>query len=154
MGLLCSRSPVIGYMAASNSLSDKKAYPTLARVSLRTTSSLAEATSALLNHYGWTKVCSNAKIIFDEWADTKAMVASGLLSELKVSARIVICLFSNTRESSRHFLTAANSQGMSVNEFAYVLPWLQDGTKESSPWISADGSMLQKVKDQYANAII
>ncbi|PIO73270.1 hypothetical protein TELCIR_04766 [Teladorsagia circumcincta] len=105
--------PVIGYMAASNSLSDKKAYPTLARVSLRTTSSLAEATAALLRHYGWTKVAivTNTgslaydrttafeevfharqikvikKVMFDESADTKAMLASGLLSDLKVSAR-------------------------------------------------------------------
>ncbi|KAK6058016.1 hypothetical protein COOONC_04418 [Cooperia oncophora] len=82
------------------------------------------------------------------------MIASGLLQELKMTARIVICLFSNTRESSRHFLTAANSLGMSVNEFAYVLPWLQDGAKDSSPWMSADGSLLQKIKDQYANSII
>ncbi|VDL72426.1 unnamed protein product [Nippostrongylus brasiliensis] len=119
--------PIIGYMAASNSLSDKKAYPTLARVSLRTTNSIAEATCALLRHYGWYK------IVFDEWADAKAMLAS---------------------ESSREFLTAANSQGMAVNEYAYVLPWLQDGAKDTSPWIAADGSILQKVKDQYANTII
>ncbi|KAK5982629.1 Receptor-type guanylate cyclase gcy-8 [Trichostrongylus colubriformis] len=172
--------PVIGYMGASNAMSDKKAYPTLARVSLRTTSSLAEATAALLRHYEWNKIAivTNTgslayerttafeevfhareikvikKITFDEWADSKAMIASGLLHELKISARIIICLFSDTRETSRHFLTAANSQGMSVNEFAYILPWLQDGTKDSSPWISADGSVLQKVKDQYANSII
>ncbi|VDO46966.1 unnamed protein product [Haemonchus placei] len=102
------------------------------------------------------------QIVFDEFSDSKAMIASGLLNELKASARttgniiilVVICLFSNTRESSRHFLTAANSQGMSVNEYAYILPWLQDGAKESAPWISADGSMIQRVKDQYANAII
>ncbi|KHJ89776.1 ligand-binding protein, receptor family [Oesophagostomum dentatum] len=172
--------PIIGYMAASNSLSDKKAYPTLARISLRTTSSIAEATCALLRHYGWYKVAivTNTgnvaydrayafeevfhakkitvvkKIIFDEWADSKAMAASGLLNELKNTARIIICLFSNTRESSREFLTAANTQGMSVNEFAYILPWLQDGAKDTSPWIGTDGSVLQKVKDQYANAII
>ncbi|KAL6739783.1 hypothetical protein Aduo_013196 [Ancylostoma duodenale] len=172
--------PIIGYMAASNSLSDKKAYPTLARVSLRTTSSIAEATCALLRHYGWYKVAivTNTgslaydrtyafeevfharkitvvkKIMFDEWADSKAMIASGLLHELKNSARIVICLFSNTRESSREFLTAANVQGMSVNEFAYILPWLQDGAKDVTPWIGSDGAVLQKVKDQYANAII
>ncbi|RCN53400.1 ligand-binding protein, receptor family [Ancylostoma caninum] len=226
--------PIIGYMAASNSLSDKKAYPTLARVSLRTTSSIAEATCALLLHYGWKKVAivtntgslafdrtyafeevfharkitvikkvlltlfgvpvsstallqlknSLAKIqiserllfrrplqllgvhqiMFDEWADSKAMIASGLLHELKNSARIVICLFSNTRQSSREFLTAANAQGMSVNEFAYILPWLQahgdikgdikDGSKDVTPWIGSDGSVLQKVKDQYANAVI
>ncbi|VDK50233.1 unnamed protein product, partial [Cylicostephanus goldi] len=67
---------------------------------------------------------------------------------------VIICLFSNTRESSREFLTAANSQGMSVNEFAYILPWLQDGAKDVSPWIGSDGAILQKVKDQYANSII
>lgn len=103
---------------------------------------------------------------------------------------VIICLFSNTRESSREFLTAANLQGMSVNEFAYIIPWLQviwrffwidfvflriiekvnffkkkkyesrrcigfkDGSKDVSPWIGSDGTVLQKVKDQYANAII
>ncbi|KIH60500.1 hypothetical protein ANCDUO_09250 [Ancylostoma duodenale] len=52
---------------------------------------------------------------------------------------------------------------MSVNEFAYILPWLQDsrtygeikdGAKDVTPWIGSDGAVLQKVKDQYANAII
>ena len=67
---------------------------------------------------------------------------------------VIICLFSNTRESSREFLTAASQQGMNVNEFAYILPWLQDGAKDATPWIGTDGEMLQKVKDQYANTII
>ncbi|PAV84553.1 hypothetical protein WR25_18222 [Diploscapter pachys] len=172
--------PIIGYMAASNALADKSAYPTLARVSLRTTNSIAEATCALLKHYGWNKVAivTNTgglafdrvyafeevfhvrgitvvkKIMFDEFADQKAMQSSGLLQELASAARIVVCLFSNTRETSREFLTAANIQGMPVSEYAYVFPWLQDGGKEISPWTGADGSMLQKVKDQYANAII
>ncbi|CAL2041129.1 unnamed protein product [Caenorhabditis brenneri] len=172
--------PIVGYMAASNNLADKNAYPTLARISLRTTNSIAEATCAMLRHYGWSKVAivTNTgvlaydrvtsfeevfhqrginvikKIMFDEGADSKAMVASGLLNDIKNSARIVVCLFSNTRESSREFLTAANTQGMSVNEFGYVFPWLQDGGKDIAPWTGSDGSMLQKVKDQYANAII
>ncbi|EFO92200.1 CRE-GCY-8 protein [Caenorhabditis remanei] len=172
--------PIIGYMAASNNLADKNAYPTLARISMRTTNSIAEATCAMLRHYGWNKVAivTNTgvlaydrvisfeevfhqrgisvvkKIMFDEFADSKAMVASGLLNDIKNSARIVVCLFSNTRETSREFLTAANTQGMSVNEYGYVFPWLQDGGKDIAPWTGSDGSMLQKVKDQYANAII
>ncbi|WKY04725.1 hypothetical protein Q1695_005606 [Nippostrongylus brasiliensis] len=150
--------PIIGYMAASNSLSDKKAYPTLARVSVAivtNTGSLAyDRTYAFEEVFHARQVKVIKKIVFDEWADAKAMLASGLLQELKMTARIIICLFSNTRESSREFLTAANSQGMAVNEYAYVLPWLQDGAKDTSPWIAADGSILQKVKDQYANAII
>ncbi|CAI2351204.1 unnamed protein product [Caenorhabditis sp. 36 PRJEB53466] len=172
--------PIIGYMAASNALADKNAYPTLARISMRTTNSIAEATCAMLRHYGWNKVAivTNTgvsaydrvlsfeevfhqrgvtvvkKIMFDEFADQKAMIASGLLNDIKNSARIVVCLFSNTRETSREFLTAANLQGMSVNEYGYVFPWLQDGGKDVAPWTGSDGSMLQKVKDQYANAII
>ncbi|CAD6199387.1 unnamed protein product [Caenorhabditis auriculariae] len=172
--------PIIGYMAASNALADKNAYPTLARISMRSTNSIAEATCALLAHYGWYKVAivTNSgnlaydrvyafeevfhlrgitvvkKVMFDEFADKKSMINSGLLNELKNSARIIICLFSNTKETSREFLTAANEQGMSVNEFAYVFPWLQDGGKDVSPWSGAEGEMMQKVKDQYANSII
>ncbi|VDM72297.1 unnamed protein product [Strongylus vulgaris] len=48
--------PIVGYMASSNAFADKSIYKTLARVSLRTTNSLAEAVAALLTHYGWTKV--------------------------------------------------------------------------------------------------
>uniref|UniRef100_A0A0K0D6H5 ANF_receptor domain-containing protein n=1 Tax=Angiostrongylus cantonensis TaxID=6313 RepID=A0A0K0D6H5_ANGCA len=47
---------VVGYMASSNAFADKSIYKTLARVSLRTTNSLAEAVAAVLSHYGWTKV--------------------------------------------------------------------------------------------------
>lgn len=32
--------------------------------------------------------------------------------------------------------------------------FLQDGAKDSSPWLSIDGGMIQKVKDEYANSII
>ncbi|CAB3409839.1 unnamed protein product [Caenorhabditis bovis] len=172
--------PITGYMAASNALADKNAYPTLSRISTRTTNSIAEATCAMLKHFGWRKVAivTNTgtlaydrvyafeevlhargisvvkKVMFDEFADQKAMIASGLLNEIRNNARIIICLFSNTRESSREFLTAANQQDMSVNEFAFIFPWLQDGGKDVAPWTGADGTMLQKVKDQYANAII
>lgn len=40
------------------------------------------------------------------------------------------------------------------NDFGRDKTVLQDGGKEASPWIGADGSMLQNIKDQYANAII
>uniref|UniRef100_A0A1I7WWU1 Ion_trans domain-containing protein n=1 Tax=Heterorhabditis bacteriophora TaxID=37862 RepID=A0A1I7WWU1_HETBA len=76
------------------------------------------------------------------------------------SFSVIVCLFSNTRDSSREFLTAANLQGMNVNEFAYILPCFIshmpsiDGGKDVSPWIGPDGTMQQKVKDQYANSVI
>lgn len=43
---------------------------------------------------------------------------------------------------------------MNNAEYAYILPWIQSGPKDTSPWIGADGEMLKRVKDHYANAII
>lgn len=48
--------PIIGYMATSNIFSDKVIYKTLARVSIRTTNSLAVAVAAMLKHYHWTNI--------------------------------------------------------------------------------------------------
>ncbi|CAJ0958804.1 unnamed protein product, partial [Mesorhabditis belari] len=47
--------PIIAYMATSNALADKTIYKTLARVSIRTINSQAEATGAFIRHYKWTK---------------------------------------------------------------------------------------------------
>ncbi|KAF8370540.1 hypothetical protein PRIPAC_76969 [Pristionchus pacificus] len=198
--------PIIGYMAASSALADKRAYKTLARISTRSTNSIAEATCALLKHYRWDKyiyvaIVTNIgavsydrtvafeevfhlrgvqvikKVMFDEYADGTAMRASGLIQEVRNSARVIIFLFSNTREQSKEFMIAAQGEGMLASEFVFILPWLQvvpysyetpllpiesntffpichDGGKEASPWIGTDASMLQNVKDQYANAII
>jgi hypothetical protein len=119
--------PIIGYMASNNIFSDKNIYKTLARVSLRTTNSLALSVASLLKHYGWSRVrrkisflinfylkvaiVTNTgslafertsafeeifhqkritvikKIMFDEFADSKSMVSSGLLEDLKNNAR-------------------------------------------------------------------
>lgn len=119
--------PVIGYMASNNAFADKNVYKTLARVSLRTTNSLALAVTSVLTHYGWNKVkfkytvckfkllkvaiITNTgslafervsafeeifhqkriqvvkKIMFDEYADAKGMVASGYLDDMKNTAR-------------------------------------------------------------------
>ncbi|KAF8371116.1 hypothetical protein PRIPAC_77545 [Pristionchus pacificus] len=172
--------PIIGYMAASSALADKRAYKTLARISTRSTNSIAEATCALLKHYRWNKIAivTNVgavawdrttafeevfhtrgvqvvkKVMFDEYADGAAMRASGLIQEVRNTARVIVFLFSNTREQSKEFMIAAQGEGMLASEYVFILPWLQDGAKEASPWIGADGSMLQNVKDQYANAII
>ncbi|GMR46766.1 hypothetical protein PMAYCL1PPCAC_16961, partial [Pristionchus mayeri] len=199
--------PIIGYMAASSALADKRAYKTLARISTRSTNSIAEAACALLRHYRWNKgievaIVTNVgavaydrtvafeevfhlrgvqvvkKVMFDEYADAAAMRTSGLIQEVRNSARVIIFLFSNTREQSKEFMSAAQGEGMLASEFVFILPWLQvksiwtrrshfpfiqsnflylscyNGGKEASPWIGTDGSMLQNVKDQYANAII
>lgn len=94
------------------------------------------------------------KITFEETADANEMIKSGLLSELASSVRIVICLFSNTKEMTKQFMQATSKQDINNAEFVYILPWLQSGTKDSSPWIGNSGEMLQQVKDHYRNAII
>lgn len=43
---------------------------------------------------------------------------------------------------------------MNNAEYVYIMPWLQSGPKDASPWIGASGETLQQVKDYYANAII
>lgn len=56
--------PIIGYMASGTAFVDKTIYKTLARVSLRTTNSLAEAVAALLRHFNWKKVQNLITISF------------------------------------------------------------------------------------------
>uniref|UniRef100_A0A8R1EG63 ANF_receptor domain-containing protein n=1 Tax=Caenorhabditis japonica TaxID=281687 RepID=A0A8R1EG63_CAEJA len=116
--------PIVGYMASSNSFADKTVFKTLARVSLRTTNSLAEAAAALVKHYGWNKVAiaTNTgalafervqsfeevfhtrgvtlvkKIMLDEYTNAKAIMSSGVLQELANSARgMFICIVSWNR---------------------------------------------------------
>ncbi|KAI6192045.1 Guanylate cyclase [Aphelenchoides bicaudatus] len=172
--------PIIGYMASSNVFADKTIYKTLARVSLRTTNSLAVATYSLLHHYGWKRVAivTNTgvaaferlsafeeifhryqitvikKFMFDENADAKAMLNSGLMEDIKSSARIIICIFSSTREMTKEFMNAATQAGIKEHDFVYILPWLQAEAKDASPWIGQDGQMLQNVKEHFGNTII
>ncbi|PAV74655.1 hypothetical protein WR25_25652 [Diploscapter pachys] len=172
--------PIIGYMASSNIFADKAIYKTLARVSLRTTNSLAEAVAALIKHYGWNKVgiATNTgslaferttafeevfhargiqimkKVMFDEYADTKGIVNSGLLSELANSCRIILCAFSATRDMSKEFMQAVWMSNMNTNEFVYLLPWLQTETKDLAPWIDDEGRTQQNIKQHFSNAFI
>ncbi|KAI6173196.1 hypothetical protein M3Y98_01056200 [Aphelenchoides besseyi] len=172
--------PIIGYMASSTSFADKTTYKTLSRVSLRTTNSLALATSSLLKHYDWSKIAvvtntgNNAferltafedifhrykieivkKVIFEENIDSKGIIETGHLDDLRASARIIVCIFSSTREMSIEFMKAAKTAGIKEHDFVFILPWLQAEAKDASPWIGPDGQTLQNVKDDFANVII
>ncbi|KAI1712050.1 receptor family ligand binding region domain-containing protein [Ditylenchus destructor] len=172
--------PIIGYMASSNIFSDKTLYKTMSRVSIRTTNSLALAVHSLLKHFDWKRVAivTNTgplafertqafeevfhnskiqvvkKIMFEEAADAKAMVASGYLDDLKNNARIIICMFSSTREITKEFMQAASQSGIKTHDFVYILPWLQAEAKDASPWIGADGQVQQNVREFYVNTII
>uniref|UniRef100_A0A915CIF0 Receptor ligand binding region domain-containing protein n=1 Tax=Parascaris univalens TaxID=6257 RepID=A0A915CIF0_PARUN len=161
--------PIIGYMASATAFVDKTIYKTLARVSLRTTNSLAGGVAALLRHFSALAfervvtfeetfkvhgVSVAKKVSFDEYTNAKAIVDSGLLNELANNARIIVCIFSSTREMTKEFLQAIHNVGMNTNDYVYLLPWLQTEKKDKSPWIGGDGEMLQNVKELFANTII
>uniref|UniRef100_A0A0M3HPB8 guanylate cyclase n=1 Tax=Ascaris lumbricoides TaxID=6252 RepID=A0A0M3HPB8_ASCLU len=172
--------PVISYMATSNAMNDKNIYKTLARASSKSPTALAQATSALLLHYKWLKVAvvtntgtvafdrvvafeevfkrTNIKIVkkvmFEENSSAQDIINSGLLSDIESNARIIVCVFSATRDNTKEFMQATYTYGMHTSEYAYVLPWIQSGPKDILPWLGADGTLLQKVKEYYTNSII
>ncbi|GMS94491.1 hypothetical protein PENTCL1PPCAC_16666, partial [Pristionchus entomophagus] len=65
------------------------------------------------------------KVMFDEYADGAMMRASGLIQEVRNTARVIVFLFSNTREQSKEFISAAQGEGMLASEFVFILIWLQ-----------------------------
>uniref|UniRef100_A0A0N4ZBT9 Guanylate cyclase n=1 Tax=Parastrongyloides trichosuri TaxID=131310 RepID=A0A0N4ZBT9_PARTI len=172
--------PIIGYMAASNVFSDKSIYKTLARVSIRTNNNLAYAVCAMLKHNNWKKVVIVTsvgqiayerlvafeqnfhredisvvrKITFDENLDAQGIIRLGLLNEIRSNARIVICIFSQTRITSQIFLEAVVQSKMNTKDFVYIFPWLQEEAKETVPWVGDSGEINQNVKKLFDNSII
>ncbi|KHN83316.1 Atrial natriuretic peptide receptor 2 [Toxocara canis] len=172
--------PVISYMATSNAMNDKNIYKTLARASSKSTTALAESTAALLLHYKWLKVAIatntgavafdrvaafeavfkrrnikiTKKVMFEENSSAQNMINSGLLSEIENNARIIVCIFSATRDNTKEFMQATYTLGMHTADYAYVMPWIQSGPKDTLPWLGTDGALLQKVKEYYTNAIV
>ncbi|VDK67337.1 unnamed protein product [Litomosoides sigmodontis] len=170
-------APVISY-TASNDLIDKTTYGTLARISFTNMNSVAEAVASLLTHYKWFKVAivtndeavnriANLekvlkrerivllkKVVFDSNYTSEEMIESGVLDQLRYSARIIICYFSSMLQMSRKFMEATYNVGMHSNDFVYILPWIRDGKKDPVPWIGASGEIMQKVRDHYENIIM
>jgi hypothetical protein len=56
---------------------------------------------------------------------------------------------------SKEFMQAIYETKMNTHDFVYILPWLQSGSKDVSPWLAGSkNEMMQKIKNHYANAII
>uniref|UniRef100_A0AC35U5Z3 Guanylate cyclase n=1 Tax=Rhabditophanes sp. KR3021 TaxID=114890 RepID=A0AC35U5Z3_9BILA len=172
--------PIVGYMAASNVFSDKTIYKTLSRISIRTTNSLAVAVCSTIKHYGWKNIAvvTNTgslafermtafeenfhlnsinvlrKITFDETADAKTIINSGIMNDIKSSARIIICVFSHTRDMTKEFMSAVVQSKMDTSDFVYIIPWIQGEAKETAPWIGDDGQIIQNIKNLFSNSFI
>uniref|UniRef100_A0A0N4ZDC3 Guanylate cyclase n=1 Tax=Parastrongyloides trichosuri TaxID=131310 RepID=A0A0N4ZDC3_PARTI len=172
--------PIIGYMAASSTFSDKNIYKTLARVSIRTINTLAYAVASTLKHYNWKNaaIVTNTgvvaldrlvafeenfhklginilrKITFDENSDAKSIIETGLMQDIKNTARIIICIFTKTRDMTTEFMKAAVQAKMDTNDFVYIFPWIQAEAKEPPPWIEKDGQLNANIKKLFSNGII
>ncbi|CAD5220722.1 unnamed protein product [Bursaphelenchus okinawaensis] len=172
--------PVIAYMPTTTATSDRRIFKTLARTSSKNVNALAKAVISLVGHYNWlriavvtnsgqlaydrvqafeeelrrTKITVSKKVMFEEYAKSEDMVKDQQMQELSNSARIIVCIFSETRDMTREFMQATVKMNMNNPEYVYILPWLQNGPKDALPWIGKSGEMLQQVKDHYANAII
>uniref|UniRef100_A0A158PBL1 Guanylate cyclase n=1 Tax=Angiostrongylus cantonensis TaxID=6313 RepID=A0A158PBL1_ANGCA len=79
---------------------------------------------------------------------------TGLLNELSDNARVIVCIFSSTREMSKEFMKAVYTAKMNTHDYVYILPWLQTEKKDASPWMGDDGQIQQNIKDHYANSFI
>jgi len=51
-------------------------------------------------------------------------------------------------------MQAVSLSGLKTHEYVYILPWLQAEAKDASPWIGADGQMVQNVKEFFTGSII
>ncbi|VDL63964.1 unnamed protein product [Nippostrongylus brasiliensis] len=172
--------PIIAYMATANVLSNKKVYKTLVRTSLRTMNTIAESTAAFIKHYKWRKVSlvSNIgasafeklsafepvlkrygivvtrKILFDESATASDMINGGQLEEIRSNSRIVIVMFSSTKDLTSAFREATAKYGLSEAEFVFIFPWLQEGANGASPFVGSDGESLARIRRLYSNCIL
>ncbi|KAE9421815.1 hypothetical protein Angca_003069, partial [Angiostrongylus cantonensis] len=94
------------------------------------------------------------QVMFDESSVAKSMMQRDLLNELANHARIIICIFSSTREMTKEFMKAIYNAEMNNHDYVYIIPWLQTEKKDASPWMGDDGQTQQNIKDHYANSFI
>jgi hypothetical protein len=71
---------------------------------------------------------------------------------------------------TKEFMQAVTQSGLKTHEFVFIMPWLQAEAKvrgqfyanklllikikDASPWVGADGQMVQNVKEFFTGSII
>ncbi|KAL6737167.1 hypothetical protein Aduo_010834 [Ancylostoma duodenale] len=172
--------PTIAYMPADNVLSSNGLNRTLIRIARRSINTIAESTAAFIKHYKWkevslvTNIGTSAyervvvfetvlkrqgititrKILFEDSATSNDILNGSQMEEIKQSSRIVIVLFSSTRDLNAIFREASSKHGLSESEFVFIFPWLQEEVYGASPIAGNDNSILEKVKETYSNCVL
>ncbi|RCN33041.1 hypothetical protein ANCCAN_21142 [Ancylostoma caninum] len=173
--------PTIAYISTDNVLSSKWLNRTLIRVARRSISAIAESTVAFIKHYKWNEVSLvtnigtsayekvaafetvlkrqgitiTRKILFEESVTSHDMLSGGQMEEIKQNSKIVIVLFSSSRDLNAVFREASRKYGLSEGEFIFIFPWLQEQVYGSSPIAGTnDNSLLEKVKQTYSSCVL
>ncbi|KIH54493.1 hypothetical protein ANCDUO_15360 [Ancylostoma duodenale] len=94
------------------------------------------------------------KILFEDSATSNDILNGSQMEEIKQSSRIVIVLFSSTRDLNAIFREASSKHGLSESEFVFIFPWLQEEVYGASPIAGNDNSILEKVKETYSNCVL
>ncbi|UMM19534.1 hypothetical protein L5515_015091 [Caenorhabditis briggsae] len=170
--------PIFAYTATSAEFSDSKVYKTLLRTSFQSLSSIFDATAAFLIHHNFTKVAIVAnigtdsferiqslekslksrgititrRVMFEENSSAEELVENGITNELKNNARVIIPLFSSTRDLSTVFRNATIIAEMSSSDFIYVHPLIV--AKNFAEPSTFYGKLAQKsMKEEYPDTI-
>ncbi|PIO55867.1 hypothetical protein TELCIR_22742, partial [Teladorsagia circumcincta] len=109
------------------------------------------AIEPVLKKYG---IGITRKILFDEAATVQDMMNGGQLEDIRSNSRIVVVMFSSTKDLTAVFREACAKYGLKEAEFVFIFPWLQEGENGASPFVGSDSSSLKKVKDTYSNCVL
>ncbi|EGT41360.1 CBN-GCY-29 protein [Caenorhabditis brenneri] len=170
--------PIFAYTATAAEYSDSKIYKTLLRTSFQSLSTISDATAAFLIHHNLTKVAIVAnigtdsfekitslenslksrgititrRVMFEESSSAEELVENGIMNELKDNTRVIIPLFSSTRDLSTVFRNATILAEMPSSEFIYINP-LVVAKSSAEPPVFYGKMAQQSIKDDYPNTI-
>ncbi|EFP07762.1 CRE-GCY-29 protein [Caenorhabditis remanei] len=170
--------PIFAYTATSAEFSDSKIYKTLLRTSFQSLSSISDATAAFMIHHNLTKasivanigtdsfekisslekalrsrgITITRRVMFEESSSAQDLVDNGIMNELKDNSRVIIPLFSSTRDLSSVFRNATQLAEMSNSDFVYINPLIVSRNSAEPPIFY--GKIAQKtIKTDYPNTI-
>uniref|UniRef100_A0A914XE29 Uncharacterized protein n=1 Tax=Plectus sambesii TaxID=2011161 RepID=A0A914XE29_9BILA len=160
--------PIMGVMSTGHSLTDKKIFSTLSRISI-TMDLIAEATVALLLRMGWhniglvsvadddpfdtlypqalkeyavnhgVSIGVHQKILMNQNKDDRKREMINALNAIKNAARIVIVSLGMEIGDAREFLLLSEQMNMAgSSEYVFIVPWNNHNPDQPLPWNFGD----------------
>uniref|UniRef100_A0A914VYU4 guanylate cyclase n=1 Tax=Plectus sambesii TaxID=2011161 RepID=A0A914VYU4_9BILA len=172
---------VIGFVNIDQSFSNKTIYSTMARTSLSAADSIADVFIKLAKYYSWTQfalvgstavnsvrimngiktaflangISINIFVQFGPNVTAANISANAQFQRIAKVARIVIIAMESDISTALPVLDAANSLGMTSDEFVFILPWVLHNFRGNNyPWEYDDGSIDAKTKLLYKDVLV